>query len=381
MKSLPEDKKKAPKKHKGNSLDQTFDNEKFVEEFNEWRDNCLSISAGDMKVQRVPSLYAFLKQHIKNARAKSRNKDVEGQGVADILTAVEGFVDNELLTVGNIKTIKALASTLKGMKDTGQDIGGKSPAFDPAFILFTDKPVGEGGQKRKERKVQGHYATESYAKKNKVPKADDEWFAGKNPPHQALFSESSTKFARPRGLLYILEDIDKPEIDDLEIENFSGVDAEDLEDLSSIQSYFNKVTRNNAFWNAGGKLLTNKLRTDFKNQKFRLTNKDQNIARGLAKLGPADEDKSIAGDIAIVSFPKAVGKEVFIELVDRALKRKGTNKAPNGFRAWQNDTKSGFDYRKTAKEKYPDTYQDDDFKLNPEQKVISKMWQQILWRH
>ena len=118
---MPEDKKKAPKKHKGNSLDQTFDNERFVEEFNEWRDNCLQISAGDMKVQRVPSLYAFLKQHIKKARSKSRNKEVEGQGVADILTAVEGFVDNELLTTGNTKTIKALAKTLKGMKDTGQD--------------------------------------------------------------------------------------------------------------------------------------------------------------------------------------------------------------------------------------------------------------------
>ena len=89
------------------------------------------------------------------------------------------------------------------------------------------------------------------------------------------------------------------------IENLSGVDAEELEDLSSIQSYFNKVVRNNAFWNAGGRLLTNKVRTDFKNQKFRLTNKDQNIARGLAKLGPADEDKSIAGDISVVSFPTA----------------------------------------------------------------------------
>ena len=372
---MPEDKKKAPKKYKGNEFEQTFENKKFVDEFEEWRDNCLNIGAADMKVKRIPSLYSFIKQHIKKTRSNSRNSGVKGQGVGDILTSIEGFVDNNLLTVGNIKTIKSLTKVLEDMKGTGEVIGEDSPAFDPAFIVFTDKPVGEGNQKRKGKKVQGHYATESYSKKNKVPKADDLWFAGENPPHQALFSKTSTKFAQPRGLLYILKDIDTPDIDTINVEEVSDLDAEELENLSSIQTYFNKVARNSAFWNAGGRLLTAKVRDDFKNQKFRLTNRDQNIVRSFAKLGSAEDDESIAGDISIVSFPNAVGKEVFIELVDRALKRKSTNKAPNGYRAWQNDTKRGFDYRKTRREKFGEEAQG-----NLDNKVISKMWQQILWR-
>ena len=65
-----------------------------------------------------------------------------------------------------------------------------------------------------------------------------------------------------------------------------------------------------------------------------------------------------------------------INLVDRALKRANTNKAPNGYRAWQNTTKRGFDYRKTRREKFGEEAQG-----NLDNKVISKMWQQLLWRN
>ena len=106
--------------------------------------------------------------------------------------------------------------------------------------------------------------------------------------------------------------------------------------------------------------------------------KDQQIIRELARLGKRDDPEAIAGKVT--EFKLTATALPLLTLVDRALKRKGTNKAPNGFRAWQSDRKTGFDYRKTAREKYPDTYQDDDFKLNPDQKVISKMWQMNLWR-
>jgi len=83
----------------------------------------------------------------------------------------------------------------------------------------------------------------------------------------------------------------------------------------------------------------------------------------------------------VISFKLTSTALPMIGLVDRALKRANTNKAPNGYRAWQNARKGGFDYRKTAREKFGDSVDDKDSKYSPDTKVISKMWQQLLWRH
>ena len=76
----------------------------------------------------------------------------------------------------------------------------------------------------------------------------------------------------------------------------------------------------------------------------------------------------------MISFKLTATALPIIGLVDRALKRANTNKAPNGFRAWQNARKGGFDYRKTAREKFGE----DTGKYKPDAKVISKMWQQLM---
>ena len=124
--------------------------------------------------------------------------------------------------------------------------------------------------------------------------------------------------------------------------------------------------------------MTRKVRASLQATEFEVKPNEQKPARKITNVGKEDERDSLTGDV--VSFKLTATATPILNLVDRALKRKNTNKAPNGFRAWQSDRKTGFDYRKTAREKYPETYQDDDFKLNPNQKVISKMWQQLLWR-
>ena len=67
--------------------------------------------------------------------------------------------------------------------------------------------------------------------------------------------------------------------------------------------------------------------------------KDQEIIRELARLGKRDDPKSIAGKVT--EFRLTATALPLLTLVDRALKRKGTNKAPNGYRAWQNSRKTG----------------------------------------
>jgi len=386
-------KKKNFQPHKGNKVNQggTFP---FIENYKLWRKTCQGISGADMHTKHIDNLYLFLKNHMKNnIRAGSRNKGRDGQGAIQFLEIIDTFVDTEgLFQEGQAQMIKDQAATLESFFLEGKDAGGKGPARDPAFILFTETEKTARGQKKTGRKVQGHYATEWYVKRNKgATQAPDEFFAhinspensGGNPPHQALFSKSKTKYANPKGLLWLMKEATEYLDEEMDMEVIvdtipDGVDEVDLDEIKSVEAFFNDVVRNESFWNAGGRLLTRKVRASLQATEFEVKPNEQKPARKITNVGKEDERDSLTGDV--VSFKLTATATPILNLVDRALKRKNTNKAPNGFRAWQSDRKTGFDYRKTAREKYPETYQDDDFKLNPNQKVISKMWQQLLWR-
>lgn len=373
-------KKKNFNPHKGNKVNQGDGKFPFVDEFNTWRKNCQSISGADMQVKHIENLYVMLRNHMQgNIRSGSRNENLDGQGAIQFLSVIEGFIDNNLFTIAQAKLIEGMANRLEQMKDTGKDAGGTTPAFDPAFILFTETEYSGTGEKLKERKVQGHYATEWYAEKNEgVSAVPAEWMAGKNPPHQALFSETSNKFAKPRGLLYIMKDaaklLDEVEIDVIIDTIPEGVDEVDLDEIKSVEKFFGDVVKNTAFWSAGGKLLVNKVRSELQATDFEVKSNEQNPVREITNVGKEDEKDAIAG--TVVSFRLTATATPIINLVDRALKRANTNKAPNGYRAWQNERKGGFDYRKTAREKFGE----DTGKYSPDAKVISKLWQTHLWR-
>jgi|TARA_R100000482_G_scaffold124390_1_gene77055 hypothetical protein len=386
-------KKKNFQPHKGNKVNQS--EFKFVNEFNTWRQTCQGISGDAMQVKNVPNLYMFLKTHMmNNIRAGSRNKGRDGEGAIEFIEFIEAIVDNDLFDGEHEQIIREQAKTLESYYREGSDAGGKGPARDPAFILFTEVERTKTGQKKRPRTVQGHYATEWYAKRNKgVTKVPDEWlahvididgFEGGNPPHQALFSKVKTKFANPRGLLWIMkqavEDLDDMEME-VEIGSIPPQFDDEIDGIRSVEEFFNKIVRDTNYWNAGGRLLTNKVRSELKATDFKIkpNAKEQALARKVAKLGEEGKKDSLSGTVTGIKLTALP----IINLVDRALKRKNTNKAPNGFRAWQQDRKTGFDYRKTAKEAFPKTFDEPKgrgFRMKPNQKVISKMWQQLLWR-
>ena len=139
-----------------------------------------------------------------------------------------------------------------------------------------------------------------------------------------------------------------------------------------------KVVNDTKFWNAGGRLLVPKLRKELQSETFKvnLGNKEQDAVRALTGAGKRGDKGSLVGKIEHFQIKRATSLPI-LSLVDNALKRKGTNKAPNGYRAWQGERKTGFDYRKTAKEKFGE----DTGKYKPTAKVISKMWQAHLWRN
>jgi len=381
---MPEDKKKNPSNHNGNKVIQGDGDEfKFVKDYKTWRTHCQGIGSGALQVKHIPNLYVMLKNHMKgNIRSGSRNNNpsLDGQGAIQFLDVIDSFIDSaDLFTNAQAFLIKNMAKTLAAMKDTGKDAGGSSPAFDPAFILFTEGRTAGTGQRRKGKTVQGHYATEEYAKNNEgVTAVPADWLAGNNPPHQALFSETKTQFANPKGLLYIMQDAMEL-LDDLEITAEvdripEGVDAVDIDEIDSVEKFFGEVIKNAAYWSNGGKLLVNKVRAQLQSTDFPVKPSEQGPVREITNLGKKDEKDAIAG--TVTSFRLTSTATPIINLVDRALKRANTNKAPNGYRAWQNTTKRGFDYRKTRREKFGEEAQG-----NLDNKVISKMWQQLLWRN
>jgi len=381
---MPEDTKKNTNNHKGNKITQGDGSDfKFVKDYKLWRTTCQGVGSGTLQVKHIPNLYVMLKNHMKgNIRARSRNNNPsqDGQGAIQFLDVIDSFIDSsDLFTNAQAFLIKTLSERLAAMEGTGEDAGGSSPAFDPAFILFTEGRKAGTGQSRKGKTVQGHYATEEYAKKNQGATAvPADWLAGNNPPHQALFSKTKTQFANPKGLLYIMQDAMEL-LDDLEITAEvdripEGVDAVDIDEIKSVEDFFGEVIKNQSYWSAGGKLLVNKLRQQLQSTDFPVKPNEQTPVREITNLGKKDEKDGIAG--TVVSFRLTATATPIITLVDRALKRANTNKAPNGFRAWQNTTKRGFDYRKTRREKFGEEAQG-----NLDNKVISKMWQQLLWRN
>jgi len=373
-------------KRNGNTFNQTIQGSEFIDDFKEWKKHCLSIDDSRLMLKNSTTLYDFLFNHVfNNIRVGSKNADRNGEGAREALEVIEGILEDKRgITENHVIVIKAMAETVLSHKNT---------TLDPKDILFTEYEEDEAGEKVKPVKVRGHYRTEKYAKKHGGESVPSEWLSGKNPPHMALFSEGESEWAKPKGLYYILKDA-KADIEDTIIDYIyvydlvaGKNDAKFLEEIAALERFMDKVVNDSKFWNNGGKLLVPKLRKALQSQTFDVNkgNKEQDAVRALTGAGKRGDKGSLVGKIEHFQIKRATSLPI-LSLVDNALKRKGTNKAPNGYRAWQGERKTGFDYRKTARELYPETYAEGKKpdkgkqRFRPDAKIISKMWQAHLWR-
>ena len=365
----------------GNSFEQDFFNLKFIQEYMDWKDNVQGISGESIGVKNIPTLWDFLIVHIidDNVRSTSVNRKEGriGEGGIEALTAIEEIIQEGVLTKLDIQNIKNLAADLKDLQNS---------TLDPKLIVFTEKTYDKAGNVKGERDLAGHYRTPEYVKRrNKAGKGDgipavtSGWYlGGGNPPSFALFG-GNAKYASPRSLLEIMEDISDSAgregrgfgIENLEIKNIKGSNqAERMAGIRSIEVFFDKAIKNKAYWK-GGRLLVKKLLSAFNAEVFRVTPREETTVRRLSGLGTGE--KSIAGSIREVKFEVGqVSAKPIIDMVNAALVRAGTNKAADGYRAWQNASRTGFDYRKTRREVYGEGTQ------SPDSKLISKKWTDYL---
>lgn len=373
----------------GNTFSQEFDNLKFVKDYMAWKSHCAGISGEDMFVEGDLSLLDFLENHIlNNVRDGSVNagSDDGSNGATAVLNTIEDIMQDRVITNEDIDDIQDLYDDLREMEDNKTE----GLSLDPKLIYFTEKTYDKSGKKIiGEDEYYGHYRTESYVKRrnkkdggSRKP-APSGWYSGTgNPPSFALFSETGNQFASPKGLLYILEDALKtlspkkrgsgaaggksPVNLKPVIRRIKGKKAySDLAGIASIERYFDKAIKNDAFWK-GGKLLITKLAKDFGTVEFAVSPKEsERVIQALSM----PKEKTPAGTIKTVKF-ELTGTPVVL-FIKAALQRANTKKAGDGYRAWS--TKE-FDYRKTAKE----VFGEDTGKYRPDQKVIAKKWTDIL---
>ena len=91
-----------------------------------------------------------------NIRTGSRNAGLDGEGAIQFIDLIEEFVDSaDMFTTATADMIVEYSKILEEMKDTGKDAGGTTPAFDPAFILFTEQESSRAGEKLRGKKRKG----------------------------------------------------------------------------------------------------------------------------------------------------------------------------------------------------------------------------------
>ena len=343
--------KKTTESYAGMSVNQKSDKATFVKNYLNWKKTCTDIKSSDMMVEGIPTLYDFLVNHITSdsIRGKSRNQGHTKSGANKYITIIDSILQKKFYTISDEIRIVNFGKVLWALKGSGKDVE-ESPALDPGFILFTEKVKGKQGEDLSPKIVQGHYRTEAYAKKNNTSKAPASWFTGTNLPHKALFSEEPDSEFGSKGLAVLMKEAEG-QLDDIlnEIDDVPLPEDEeairDWEEVKDIEAFFNKVIKNPTHWSKDGRLLVAPLRREFENTPFKLTNQDQEIIRSMPKMKAKEAPAGHIHQITLSSSPLTI-----VILVDHALKRKNTTKAPNGFPAWQNTVKTGFDYREAGQE-------------------------------
>ena len=374
-------KKKNQQNVDGNTFNQDFQNIKSIQEYVAWKDNAQKISGTSIGVANIETLWDFLVNHVTKdvIRQDSINAGRDKDGTYPSIDFMEQVLERGVLTKADVIQIKLLAKDLEALKDG---------TLDPRLIVFTEIDYDEdSGEEVGRNKLQGHYRTDKYVKRRKkagkddgIPAVPTGWYSGSgNPPSFALFGGNET-YAKPRALYEILRDIsadigkagEKVFIDELEVLNLRGRNqVETLAGLSGVEKYFDDAINNAAFWNEGGKLLVNKLQKDFATKDFKITPREQTLIRRISGIG--NDKESTAGTIREAKFTST--STPLIDLINAALIRADKKTAPSEFRAWQNARRGGFDYRRTRREKFGE-----DAQGNPDAKVISKRWQEYLWR-
>tara|TARA_R110002051_G_scaffold324248_2_gene420658 strand:- start:658 stop:1680 length:1023 start_codon:yes stop_codon:yes gene_type:complete len=304
--------KKNEKNVAGNLVIQELHSTNFIKNWESWVKACEAV--GNLGMEGGGDLYEFLQAHVTSKRPKSKTQI--GEGSTKILDAIANtLMAKNVIGKKEIDLIKKFYDFLKDQE------GG---LYDPANIKFTEK-TRKRGRVTRERTVYGHWRTEWFVENNKKIKGavDSSWYdyaegAAEPPPHLALYSTTSTKYSKPKGLMYILEEA----IAELEkVRNHVEIRvmrrAGRAMELDQVKQFLEKLTVGNAskmYFNEG-KMRTKKIRELLATKVFNASPNQEALLRDLS--GVSEEE--VAGDIATFEIDVT---ELVIERMFEASKRK-----------------------------------------------------------
>ena len=297
---MPQTKKKI-KTFRGQQVEQRLESSKFIQDWETWKST--SPETG----------YEFLMKHGIKTGGNERTQTTfeQTKGHMKYIRKLDDILDfDEFIGQTEIDFLKKYVEFIKEAEGTN---------YDPAKIAYHEKVYGADGKLLRRVPVWGHWATKKFTKRTEGKygsAVNEDWYTydvntiANNPPHQAIYSESATEFAKPKGLLYILEDA----IEELEkIENIIIIrnvrNASRLMGLPEIKTYLESLMNGTYFEN--GRMKGPAIANALKGQKFEVQGEAQEkIVRDLADI-PEEE---IAGDILyfVVETSPAIIEQMYM---------------------------------------------------------------------
>lgn len=274
--------KKTTKKTKvinGQLVEQRIEDLKFLRDWQTWKGTAAQYG------------FDFLEAHGVNGRAGSTFNISQGHQ-SQIIKLDDILEFDDIIGEKELTFLKKYAKFIEDSRAT---------IYDPAKIKFHEKVYNKKGEVVRRVPVWGHWATKKFTERN--PKyggaVDASWYTydangvAKNPPHLAIYSESSTKYSKPKGLLSILED------GILEIEKLQSTvrirkvgRAGDLLKLPQVRAYLDSLMTGTYF--KEGMIQGRAIANAIKGERFEIDNEQQEeIIRRYANL----PESELVGDI------------------------------------------------------------------------------------
>lgn len=274
---------------KGQVVEQSLEDSQFLQDWNTWLSTAKASSS--LGTENSLSIYEFFKGHVlSSAGRRPGSSTQEGEGMNLVIRQLETILDFD--SVMGKRQLNLLRKMHKFIDEA------KGTKYDPGRIKFHEK-VYKNGKLTGKRPVYGHWLTVEFAKKNEkyaAPTGEAKrWYTygsepAQNPPHQALYGNGG-KYAKPKGLLFILEDaITEFEKmgNHLTLKNVNGGD---LHQLPQVKKYLEGLMNGTYF--KEGKLQGASAARALATQEFQPTSTQESALRKISGLS----EEEMVGDI------------------------------------------------------------------------------------
>lgn len=311
---------KATDKINGIDVTQDFRDSGFPDAWELWRTTTSNMT--ELGLKGDLSLLDFLILHIEKEPVKRpKSSSVAGVGALEqVRILLEMMQGVKILRYVHEENLRKMVKQLEERENT---------SLDPANILFTEPVYTKKGKKREVdgTPVYGHWRTAHFVKHSKkfneaVPKT---WYnyaenKAKNPPHLALYSETDTKYSKPKGLLYIIKDaLDGIGGTPVHLGHIPIKSSVQLQAFPQVTKYMEGLLTSAYF--PKGVINYGKIQDAVSSQKFKVENNQEELIRRNINMGEKNE-QAPAGKLA--SFGVNISNraiEGFIKGQFRGVKR------------------------------------------------------------